>query len=632
VTAGNQWARITVPSNDVTLQSAVEPATGEAMTEAAGMGRLQDNVVAEPAAVVGKAEEDEHPANDPATTAADTDVTQTVRKRAKRLRCGRSAAEVRIRGVLHCLPTGATHCRPRPRRLRFDGWSGALSTLAMDPADSPTAGAPRSSRMRWWALVVVCLAMFMNALDSSIVNVALPDIQKELHFTASGLTWVVTAFLITFGSFLLMAGRLGDLIGRRKVFLIGIVLFTTASVMCGVAQTQTVLIVGRFLQGIGGAFSSSVIIAIIVTEFPTPGERSRAMGAYIFVAVGGGSIGLLVGGILTQALDWHWIFFINAPIGVLTFVAGRALIVENVGIGIRNGVDVTGSVIVTLSLMLGIYAVSTATRYGWASTHTLAFGGASVALLVGFFLLESRVSNPIMPLRILRIHTLTRSSIIRGMLATGMFTTFFLGALYLEGVLGFSPIQTGLAFLPMAVTMGILSGGVTARLVTRYGDKRVLIPGMVAGTLGLLLLTTLGTGNRYAAVMFPAFLLIGAGAGTAFAPLLSIAMADVPLADAGLGSGIVNVSMQMSSALGLAILSAIATGRTHTLAAAGHSAASALTDGYRLAFLISAILVGTATVVAAVVLEKSPPGLAVSPEQVRLAEEELSAASEPFPH
>ena len=318
--------------------------------------------------------------------------------------------------------------------------------------------------------------MFMNALDSSIVNVALPDIQKELHFTASGLTWVVTAFLISFGSFLLMAGRLGDLIGRRKVFLSGIVLFTCSSIACGLAQTQSMLVVGRFFQGIGGAFSASAIIAIIVTEFPEPAERSKAMSAYIFVAVGGGSIGLLVGGILTQALSWHWIFFINVPIGVFTFVFGRILIRENVGLGIRTGVDVPGSVLITLALMVGIYAISTATEFGWLSAHTLGFLGASVALAVSFFVLEAKVSNPIMPLRILRIPTLTRTSVIRGMLATGMFSTFFLGALYLEGVLGYSPVQTGLAFLPMSVTMGILSAGITARLVTRFGGKRVLIP------------------------------------------------------------------------------------------------------------------------------------------------------------
>jgi EmrB/QacA subfamily drug resistance transporter len=503
----------------------------------------------------------------------------------------------------------------------------------MASASAPVStGAPRSARVRWWALVVVCLAMFMNALDSSIVNVALPDIQKDLHFTSSSLAWVVDAFLITFGSFLLMAGRLGDLIGRRKVFLTGIVLFTGASIMCGVAQSQAVLITGRFLQGIGGAFSASVIIAIIVTEFPEAGERSKAMSAYIFVAVGGGSIGLLIGGILTQALNWHWIFFINVPIGVFTFIFGRALIVENTGLGIRTGVDVAGSVLVTVALMVGIYGISTATEYHWLSAHTLGLVGAAVAMLVVFVVLESRLANPIMPLRIFRIRTLTRSSIIRGMLATGMFTTFFLGALYLEGVLGFSPVQTGLAFLPMSVTMGILSAGITARLVTRFGDKRVLIPGMVAGTVGLLLLTTLGTDTSYVSVMLPAFLLIGLGAGTAFAPLLSIAMADVPVVDAGLGSGIVNVSMQMSSALGLAILSAIATGRSHALEAAGHPVEVALTDGYRLAFLISAVLVGVGTVVAVVALDKSGTRPTGTAEQVHLAEEALSAASEPFPH
>ncbi len=500
------------------------------------------------------------------------------------------------------------------------------------PASEASTGAPRSNKMRWWALVVVCLAMFMNALDSSIVNVALPAIQRDLHFGASGLTWVVTAFLISFGSFLLMAGRLGDLIGRRKVFLTGIVVFTVSSMMCGIAQTQTELIVGRFFQGIGGAFSSSVIIAIVITEFPDPAERARAMSAYIFVAVGGGSIGLLVGGILTQALDWHWIFFINVPIGVFTFIFGRILIDENIGLGIRTGVDVVGSVLITVSLMIGIYAISTATQYHWLSPHTLGFVGASVVLLIAFFVYEARVANPIMPLRIFRIPTLTRSSIIRGMLATGMFTTFFLGALYLEGVLHYTPVQTGLAFLPMSISMGILSAGITARLVTRYGDKRVLIPGMVAGTIGLLWLTQLGTTTSYVSVMLPAFLLIGIGAGTAFAPLLSIAMADVPVADAGLGSGIVNVSMQMASALGLALLSVIATGRTHALEAAGHPAASAMTDGYRLAFLISAILVAAGTVVAALALDKSTPRSLETPLEVHLAEEALSAASDPYPH
>ena len=487
--------------------------------------------------------------------------------------------------------------------------------------------AARSSRRRWWALVVVCLGMFMNALDGSIVNVALPAIQRDLHFSQSGLVWVVDAFLITFASFLLMAGRLGDLVGRRLVFLIGIALFTASSIACGVAVSPAMLVAGRFVQGIGGALSASVIIAIIVTEFPERAERAKAMSAYIFVAVGGGSIGLLVGGVLTQALSWHWIFFINVPIGVATFLLGRALIEENVGLGIGTGVDVTGSVMVTLALMLGTFAIIEATRYGWVSVHTVAFGGASVALLVAFLGLESRLANPILPLRILRISTLTNSSIIRSFLFAGMSTTFFLGALYLENVLRYSPIRTGLGFLPISLVMGLLALGSTARLVTRFGNKRVLIPGMTAATVGLLLLTRVGPGASYTGVVFPAFVLIGLGAGTSFMPLLSIAMADVPGADAGLGSGIVNVSMQMAGALGLAVLGTIATDHARSLAAAGHSTASALSGGFRLSFLVAAASVGVGTVMAAVLL-KGVKGEDVDPESLRQVE--IENAGEPL--
>ena len=477
----------------------------------------------------------------------------------------------------------------------------------MTTSTTPLAST-RTNRARWWALVVVCLAMFMNALDSSIVNVALPAIQHDLHFNQAGLTWVVDAYLITFGSFLLMAGRLGDLVGRKLVFLAGIALFTLSSMVCGVAPDQGVLIAGRFAQGIGGALSASVIIAIIVTEFPKPAERAKAMSAYIFVAVGGGSIGLLVGGVLTQAISWHWIFFINLPIGVVTFLLGRALIDENTGLGVRNGVDVAGSVLVTLALMVGIYAIVKVTQYGWLSPHTLGFGSIAVALLVIFFGMEARLKNPIMPLRILRIRSLTNSSIVRGFLATGMFSTFFLGALYFENVLGYSPIQTGLAFLPMSLSMGVLSAGITARLVNRFGNKTVLVPGMMAATVGLLLLARVGPHADYASDVFPAFLLIGFGAGTAFMPLLQIAMADVPTPDAGLGSGIVNVSMQMASAIGLAVLGTLATEHSTALEAAGHSVPVALTGGFQLAFLIAAICVGAGTVIALIVVKESSSG------------------------
>ena len=478
-----------------------------------------------------------------------------------------------------------------------------------------------------WALVVVCLGMFMNALDSSIVNVALPDIQRDLHFSQSSLIWVVDAFLITFGSFLLMAGRLGDLIGRKKVFLGGIALFTVSSALCGLATGQAMLIAGRFVQGAGGALSASVIIAIIVTEFPDPGERARAMSAYIFVTVTGAALGLLVGGVLTQALSWHLIFFINVPIGIVTFLLGQRLIDENEGLGIRRGVDVTGSLLVTVALMLGIYAIIEATEYGWVSAHTLGFGAAAIVLLAVFFVLESRLANPIMPLRILRTRTLLNSSIVRGLLASGAFTTFFLGALYFENVLGYSPIRTGLAFLPISVVMGALSSGITARLVGRFGNKRVLVPGMVSALAGLLLLTTVGPDTDYVALVLPAFVLIGLGAGTAFMPLLSIAMADVPSADAGLGSGVVNVSMQMASALGLAVLGTIAADHTKALEAAGQATPDALSGGYRLAFLIGAILVAVGTVVAVVLLHGDPPE---SLDRAALREIEVMNAGEPM--
>jgi MFS family permease len=351
-----------------------------------------------------------------------------------------------------------------------------------------------------------------------------------------------------------------------------------------------------------------VIIALIVHEFPKPDERAKAMSAYIFVAVGGGSIGLLAGGILTQVINWHWIFLVNLPIGAATLVLGKALIRENEGLGLGQRVDVLGSILVTVALMLGIYAIVEATSYGWASGQTLGFGGVALALLAAFFVLEARLANPIMPLRILRLRSLTGSSIVRGCLATGMYATFFLGALYLEHVLGYSPVRTGLAFLPLTLVVGALSAGTTARLVTRFGPKRVLGPGMLATIAALLLMARAGDHAAYFSGLFPALVLFGIGAGTSFIALLTIAMADVPNADAGLASGIVNVSMQMTAAIGLAVLSTIATNRTKSLSAAGSSLPAALTGGYHLAFLISAAFVALGALVAPILLRGPRPG------------------------
>jgi EmrB/QacA subfamily drug resistance transporter len=471
----------------------------------------------------------------------------------------------------------------------------------------------RSDRRRWVALIVVCLAMLMNALDGSIVNVALPSIQRDLRFSQANLTWVIDAYLITFGSFLLMAGRLGDLVGRKRVFMCGVALFTTSSAVCGFATSQAMLVVGRFVQGAGGALSASVILAIIITEFPEKGERAKAMSAYIFVAVG-----LVVGGIISQTINWHWIFFINLPIGVVTFILGQALIEENVGLGVRDGVDVLGSVLVTAALMVGIYTIVTVTQYGWVSAHTLALGGTAVAMLGAFLVLEGRVRKPIFPLRILRLRSLLGTSIIRGFLATGMFATFFLGALYLEHVLHYDPLRTGLAFLPITLMVAGLSTGITAGLVARLGSMRVLMPGLLSMAIGLLLLAHAGQHARYLSGVFPAFILIGLGAGTAFVPLLTIAMAEVPKEDAGLGSGIVNVSQQMAAAIGLALLGTLATDRTTSLRTAGRSVVPALASGYELAFLVAAGCVITGIILAPLLLH----GSAALEEETALSPEE----------
>jgi EmrB/QacA subfamily drug resistance transporter len=445
-----------------------------------------------------------------------------------------------------------------------------------------TLSSGTSDRRRWIALIVVCLAMLMSALDSSIVNVALPSIQKDLHFTQSSLTWVVDAYLIAFGSFLLLAGRLGDLIGRKKVFLSGVAIFTTSSLVCALAQSQSMLIIARFFQGLGGAVSSSVIVAIIITEFTGARERAKAMSSFMFVTVSGGSIGLLVGGFLTQSVNWHWIFVINIPIGIVTLILGSILIEENVGLGVRDGVDVTGSLLMTSSLVLGIFAIVKASTYGWLSARTLGFFGVAIV--------ESRVKRPIVPLRILQLRSLSASSLVRGLTFSAMFSVFFFGAIYLEKVLHYSPLTTGIAFLPMSVAMAIMSLGVTSRLLMRFGPMRLLIPGMSSVIVALVLLSHTGVHTNYAVSILPAFLLLGLGMSLSAVPLLTIAMADVPHSDAGLASGFVNVSMWLASSAALAVFGTLAASRTHAVAAQGAGVNASLVAGYHVTFLIGAAL------------------------------------------
>ncbi len=480
------------------------------------------------------------------------------------------------------------------------------------------APAPQSDRRRWTALVVVCMAQLMIVLDVTIVNVALPAIQHQLHFTQANLTWVVNAFLVTFGSLLLLAGRLGDLAGRKRVFLAGLVVFTAASLACGLAPTQGALIAARFVQGVGAAAQASVILAIIITEFPEAAERARAMSAYVFVSVAGGSLGLLAGGVLTGALSWHWVFFVNLPIGAATFVLGRMLIRSDSGLGLDNGIDWLGSLLVTVSLMSAIYAIVETATHGWSSAQVLGFGGLAALLMAAFVTLEIRISNPIMPVRILRLRGLTSASLVRGFLVTGMYSTFFLGTLYLEHVRHYSALATGAAFLPWTITVAILSQGVTSRLVRRFGSLPVLMAGMASAVAGLLVFATAGPQTAFFPTIFIACFAIGLGIGSAFMPLLTIAMADVPAADAGLGSGITNVSQQVSGALGLAVLSTVAANHTKALLVAHHGLTASLIGGYHLGFLAGAAVIAVGIALAPVLLRSSRPrtdlGLAEEPE------------------
>ena len=444
------------------------------------------------------------------------------------------------------------------------------------------------ARRAWVALAVVCLGQFMVVLDSSIVNVALEDIQADLHFSAAALTWVVNAYLVTFGSFMLVAGRLGDLLGRRRVFLFGVALFTLASIACGFADSQALLIVARFVQGIGGAVAFSVTVALIVSEFPDGADRAKAMSVYMFVAVGGGSVGLLLGGLITQTIDWHWIFFINVPIGIATILLGRAYIDEREAIGTDSGVDWLGAVLVTVSMMVAVYAIVGTAEHGWGSIHTLGWGGASLALLLAFLAIESRIANPILPLGIFRVPSLAAAAAVRAFVFTGMFAVFFFGALELEQIRGLSPLETGVAFLPMTLTVAALSTGPVARMVVRFGPRPVLLFGICTLLAGLVLFAIAPADVPYAPLLLTAFVVMGLGGGSSFVPLLTIAMAKVPARDAGLASGIMNVAMQVGAALGLALLGALADHRTTARLAAGASDAAAHMSGYHLAFALGA--------------------------------------------
>ena len=493
-----------------------------------------------------------------------------------------------------------------------------------DTAAPPTT--TTDDRSRWIALYVLCASVLMIVIDATIVNVALPSIQDDLDFTQSNLAWVVNAYLIPFGGLLLLAGRLGDLIGQRKIFLIGLAVFTAASVLCAVAPSQDMLIGARFVQGVGGALTSAVVLGMIVTMFPEPREQAKAIGVYGFVASAGGSIGLLAGGVLTEAINWHWIFFINVPVGIATALLTKRFVQAPEGIGLSEGADLPGAVVLTGGLMLGVYNILQVPEQGWGSTQTLLLGAVSLALVAGFVVRQARIPNPLIPLRLFRARNVAGANAVMALLVAGMFAMFFLGALYLQRVLGYSPLEVGLAFLPSTIVMGTISLRYTERLNTRFGAKNTLIPGLVAIGLGLLLFARTPVDGNYLIDVVPPVVLIGLGAGLSFPSLMTLAMSGATRSDSGLASGLVNATVQVGGAIGLAVLATLATDRSDNLRADGESVASALNSGYHLAYLLGAVFVVGAFVVAVTVLRADP--LAAGEHEDESAPDAASALTE----
>ncbi|HEY0277766.1 MAG TPA: MFS transporter [Solirubrobacterales bacterium] len=463
-----------------------------------------------------------------------------------------------------------------------------------------------SSDKRWLALYVLCAGMLMIVLDGTIVNVALPKIQTDLGFSQSNLAWVVNAYLIPFGGLLLLAGRLGDLLGQRRVFLVGLSIFTVASALCAASPTQGVLIGARFIQGIGGALSSAVILAMIVRMFQTPAEQAKAIGVYGFVASAGGSIGLLLGGVLTEAISWHFIFVINLPIGVLVGWLALRLVDNPDGLGMKEGADFPGAALVTAALMLGVFTILQITEWGWVDPRTIAGLVLAAALLVVFVRRQARVANPLMPLRLFSSRNVVGANTVQALLVAGMFGMFFLGALYLQRVLHYSSLEVGLAFLPTTVVMGGLSLGFSEKLIMRFGPRNTLIPGFIMVTIALLLFARTPVDGNYWTDLLPPFLLIGIGIGTSFPSIMTLAMSGATPQDAGLASGLVNTSMQVGGAVGLAVLATLSTERTENLEAAGHATAEALNSGYHLAYLVGAGLAAISVLIAIFVLKPAP--------------------------
>jgi EmrB/QacA subfamily drug resistance transporter len=462
------------------------------------------------------------------------------------------------------------------------------------------------ARKRWIALMVLCFGDLMIVLDTTIVNVALPSIRDDLGFSQASLAWVVNAYLLTFGGFLLLGGRLGDLFGHRRLFLIGLTIFTAASLACGLSTSQGMLVASRAIQGVGGAIVSVVVLSLLMIMFTEPAERAKAMGTVGFVLSGGGTAGVLLGGILTDILSWHWIFLVNIPIGIAVFIACVYLLPQDQKAEQRPRLDVAGAVTVTLSLLLAVYAIVNGNEKGWTSGQTLGLLGAALALLVGFLVIESRVADPLVPLRLFKHRNLSVANGVGILMPAAMFGWFFFSALYLQLILGYSPLEVGFAFLPSTIVWGASSLWLSDKLIMRLGIKTPMLIGFSLFVIGLLLYARVPVDGNYFMDVFPGMIIMGFAGGITFNPILLAAMGDVEPTEAGLASGIVNTSFMMGGALGLAILAAAAASRTDSLVASGDSQLDALLGGYHLAFMLGALFAAAAAVLAAALLKPQP--------------------------
>jgi EmrB/QacA subfamily drug resistance transporter len=474
-----------------------------------------------------------------------------------------------------------------------------------------------AARRRWLALYVLCLGDLMIVLDSTIVNVALPSIRTDLGFSEASLAWVVNAYLLTFGGFLLLAGRLGDLYGQRRLFLIGLTGFTLASLACGLANSQGFLVTARAVQGLGGAIVSAIALSLIMILFTEPAERAKAMGIIGFVLSGGGTAGVLLGGTLTDVLSWHWIFLVNIPVGIAVVALCLRLLPSDSPT--RTGrLDIAGAVTVTASLMLAVYAIVKGNQAGWMSGQTLGLLGGAAALLAVFLVTEGRVSAPLMPLGLFRTRNVTGANVTGILLAGAMFAWFFLSALYLQRVLGYSPLKVGFAFLPGTLVWGASSLLLSDKLVMRFGIKVPLLVGLLLYVAALILFARAPVNGSFAVDVLPGMLLLGLGGGITFNPILLAAMSGVAPTEAGLASGVVNTSFMMGGALGLAVLASLAASRTDSLTASGHGPLVALNGGYHVAFVVGAVFALVAAAVAAALIRAEAPVYAHGGEEAGL--------------